>query len=335
MTPRRKPAWGFAARGLAMVLGLALAACEDPQHRTAPQGGQITFGILSAEDRASAEPLWQPLLDDMERALGVEVTPQFVTTYADLVDGIDSGRVQAGWFSARPAIEALEGGHAELLARTVDLAGQDSYSAVLVARRGSGVTLESALACDQTLTLGMGDAASTSARLAPMTLLFAPRDIDPELCFREVRTGGHQPNAFAVAAGTLDIAAVNTVTLAAAAQQNPQIADQLDIIWRSPPLPEGAVLARTNLDPSLKERLRTFLLTYSQGQGADADRRRQTLAALNFSAFRSADDGYLDPVREMLAQQRLAEARNARNRTAARAAQSELESLRARREVQP
>ncbi|MCP5904830.1 hypothetical protein NL378_29100, partial [Klebsiella pneumoniae] len=63
-----------AAAIAAMTLGLA--ACgkgEETKSGAAPS--EITFSILSAEGQASAGPLWQPLLDDMSKAIGVPVKP--------------------------------------------------------------------------------------------------------------------------------------------------------------------------------------------------------------------------------------------------------------------
>ena len=48
------------------------------------------------------------------------------------------------------------------------------------------------------LDFGIGYAKSTSGTLAPMTYLFAPRDIDPDACFKTVRSANHEANLFAV-----------------------------------------------------------------------------------------------------------------------------------------
>jgi len=325
-------------RGLRRAAALAgvvmLTACGDAG-RDADRHAPVTFAILSAEGQAAVEPLWRPLLEDMAQAVGAPVQARFGASYAELVRAMEAGEVQAAWLSPRPAIQVIDSGVAELAARTVDRDGEDSYRSVMITRAGSGHDLNRVLACGRDLRLGLGDAASTSATLAPMTFLFGPRGIDPRTCFASVRSGDYPTNAYAVAVGTLDVAVVNTVTLARLRRQNPQIADQLQEVWRSPPLPEGGVLVRQDLDPAVKEKLRSFLLTYGQGESAQADRQRQVLAALNYSQFRAADAAYLDPVREMIAAQTLAQARVPGDRAARQAAETELRRLRADREVQP
>ena len=62
------------------------------------------------------------------------------------------------------------------------------------------------------------------------------------------------------------------------------------------------------------------------------------LAGLNYSRFNPADNSYLNPVRELVADQKLTEARAKGDATAVAAAQAELQrlrGLRASREVQP
>ena len=191
------------------------------------------------------------------------------------------------------------------------------------------------LACGKQYDFGIGDAQSTSGTLAPMTFLFNPRGIVPAECFKTVRAANHQANAFSVATGVVAVATSNTVNTVFMVRENPQLAAQLEDIWTSPPIPESGIVLREDLDPALKEKIRAFFLGYGQGTGAEADRQRQVLAGLNYSMFRAADDSYLDPVREMVADQKLVEARAKGDTAAAAAANAELAALRAKREVRP
>ena len=325
-------------RRLALVAALALgvASCgggDDNQAGGAPT--ELTFSILSAEGQASSGPLWAPLLEDMSKAVGVPVKPYFGSNYTVLVEAMRGGHTHVAWFSAKPALEAVDRADAEVIARIVDPEGRDSYRSTLIVRTGSGITLEDVLACGKQYDFGIGDAQSTSGTLAPMTFLFNPRNIDPAQCFKTVRSANHQANAFGIATGVLDVATSNTVNTVFLTRQNPQIASQITEIWQSPPIPESGIVVREELDPALKEKIRSFFLTYGQGEGAEAERQRQVLAGLNYSQFRAADDSYLDPVREMVADQQLADARQRGDQAAVTAAQQELQRLRAKREVQP
>jgi phosphonate transport system substrate-binding protein len=325
-------------RRLALVAALALgvASCgggDDARDGAAPT--ELTFSILSAEGQASSGPLWQPLLDDMSKAVGMPVKPYFGSNYTVLVEAMRGGHTQVAWFSAKPAVEAIDRADAEVIARIVDPEGRDSYRSTLIVKAGSGITLANVLACGKQYDFGIGDAQSTSGTLAPMTFLFNPRDIDPAACFKTVRSANHQANAFSVATGVLDVATSNTVNTVFLTRQNPQIAAQIEEIWQSPPIPESGIVVREDLDPALKEKIRSFFLTYGQGEGPEAERQRAVLAGLNYSRFNPADDSYLNPIREMVADQQLIEARAAGDAAKVATAERELQRLRSLREVQP
>ena len=320
---------------LAAALALGVASCGGGDDKAGGAPTELTFSILSAEGQAASGPMWQPLLDDMSKAVGVPVKPFFGSNYTVLVEAMRGGHTQVAWFSAKPALEAVDRADAEVIARIVDPEGRDSYQSTLIVRAGSGITLDQVLACGKRFDFGIGDAQSTSGTLAPMAFLFNPRGIVPGECFKTVRSANHQANAFGVATGVVDVATSNTVNTVFLARQNPQIAAQIQEIWQSPPIPESGIVVREDLDPALKEKVRSFFLTYGQGQGAEAERQRAVLAGLNYSRFTAADDNYLNPVREMVADQQLSAARARGNAAEVASAERELQRLRSLREVQP
>lgn len=321
----------------ATALAVGLSSCGSETEGADPQGApaEITFSILSAEGQASAGPLWEPLLEDMSESIGIPVKPFFGSNYTVLVEAMRGGQTQVAWFAAKSAVEAIDRADAEVIARIVDPEGRDSYQSTLIVKVGSGITLEDVLACGKRYDFGIGDAQSTSGTLAPMAFLFNPRGIVPARCFKTVRAANHQANAFSVASGTVDVATSNTVNTVFLERQNPQVLAQLTEIWQSPPIPESGILVREDLDPATREKIRAFFLGYGQGMGAEADRQRQVMAGLNYSMFRAADDSYLDPVREMIADQKLTQARAAGDAAAVSEAERALADLRLKREVQP
>jgi len=297
-----------AAAFLAAIL--LLAGCGKGVSAPPVHDQPINFSILSAETQSSMGPLWQPVLDDLKAQTGLNIKPYFGSNYSVLIEAMRFNQVQAGWFSALPALEAVRRADGEVFARTADPSGLESYQSVLIVRKGSGITLDSVLKCGKRYDFGIGDAKSTSGTLAPMSYLFTPKGIEPTACFKAVRSASHQANLFAVANGVLDVATNNTVGLLFAARENPKLAAKIQVIWTSPPLPESAIVARKSLDPAVKEKLRQFFLTYGTAPGPEGDRQRANLLRLNYGGFRPADNSYLQPIREMEAGQALAEARH-------------------------
>ena len=318
------------------VLALGVTACGSDKSGGASGSTEVVnFAILPAEGQSSSGPLWQPLLDDMSKEIGVPVKPYFASNYTVLVEAMRGNQIQAAWFPAKTAIEAIDRSNGEVVARIVDPEGGDSYQSTLIVKKGSGITLDDVMSCGKKYDFGIGDALSTSGTLAPMTFLFNPANVSPEKCFKTVRAANHQANSFAVANGLVQVATSNTINAVTVARANPGISAQLEEIWRSPPMPEAGIVVRNDLDPAVKEKIRTFFLTYGRGEGAEAERQRAILAPLNYSGFNAADESYLNPVREMIADQALADAKAKGDTAAAQRAEAELNRLRALREVQP
>lgn len=288
------------AMALTVVL---LGSCSAPPATGSDRPDKIVFTVLSAEGQASSGPLWQPLLDDLEAAIGIPVEPVFGSNYSVLVEAMSADQAQIGWFSALPAVQAIDRAGAEVIARTVDVEGKDSYVSTIIVRKGSGITIEDVARCGGRYTFGIGDAQSTSGTLAPMTYFFGPRNINPRTCFSTVRSANHQANAFSIANGQVDVATSNSVNTVFLRRQNPQIADEIEEIWQSPPIPESGIVIRSDLPADVKAGIRRFFTTYGQGMGPDSERQREVLRGLNYSQFRAADSSYLDPIREMKADQ--------------------------------
>ncbi len=331
-------------RGILLGAGLAalmaLGGCGGGDKPTAAaKPKELVFSILSAENQSSMAPLWQPLLDDMSAQIGVKVKPYFATNYTSLIEAMRFNQVQVGWFSALPALEAVNRADAEVLGRVVDAGGDATYKSVIIVRKGSGITLDKLLACGSKYSFGMGDAKSTSGTLAPMAYLFTPKGIEPAKCFKTVRSASHQANSFSVANGVLDVATNNSVGVIFFTREKPELAAKLETIWSSPPLPESSIVARKDVDPAIKEKMRQFFLTYGTGTGPAADKQRAILKSLAYGGFRPADNSYLDPIREMEASEALAEARRSGDAARIAKAQADFDKIRAaaaqKRAVEP
>jgi phosphonate transport system substrate-binding protein len=295
--------------GLALAALAILAGCGKPA--PAPSQQVLNFSILSAEDQQSMSRVWQPLLDDLQKQTGLKVKAFYASNYTALVEAMRFKQVQMGWFSALPALEAVNRADAEVLGRIADNAGQGAvYESILITHKGSGITLDDVLRCGKRYDFGIGDPRSTSGTLAPMAYLFAPKGIEPTDCFKTVRSASHQANMFAVANSVLDVATNNSVGLLFAQRESPAVAAKVQVIWTSPPLPESSILVSKDLDPQVKAKLKAFFLGYGQGAGPEADHERKVMRDLDYGGFTPADDSYLDPIRLMEASTDLSQARH-------------------------
>lgn len=307
-------------RRLALTFALAAAALAACSPAKPPAREAVVFSILSAESQSSAEKDWAPFLADMSKAIGKPVTAYYGSNYTALIEAMRFKQTDLGWFTNQSGLEAVRRAGGQVFARSVNPNGVDGYEAVIIVKKGSGLTLDKVLACGQTLNFGMGDPKSTSGTLAPMTYLFAPRKIDPAACFKTVRSANHETNLFSVAGGMLDAATNNTASMDRLEllknDMSKRTLGNVDIIWRSPRIPEDPLVWRKDLDPELRKKLEAFLFSYGVGDTPEAARQRAVLEQIQTKPFAHADDSHLLPVREMEATGQLIEARNRKDAAA-------------------
>jgi phosphonate transport system substrate-binding protein len=317
----------------ALALVLTLTACSGGGAE--PAQDSIDFSILSAESRESAIGDWTPFLEDMERATGLKVKPFFGSNYTALIEAMRFNQTDVGWFTNQSGLEAVRRAGGEVFARSVNPSGVDGYEAVIIVRKGGGISLDDLLRCDRSLDFGLGDAKSTSGTLAPITYLFAPRGIDPNACFKTVRSANHEANLFAVGAGTLDAATNNTASMERLAMLDTPLArstmERVEIVWRSPRIPEDPMIWRKGLDPAIKRKVADFLFSYGVGDTPEAERQRAVLKRIQTLPFVPADETHLIPVREMEATRDLLEARKRGDAAAIGQAEAALAAVRRQR----
>lgn len=317
---------------LAGVATATMAACSQ-EEKAAPGAmpAVLNFSILAVETSSSLETIWQPILADLEKAIGIPIKAFYATTYTALIEAMRFKQSDLGWFSNLSGLEAVRRAGGEVFAHTLDPSGVEGYTSVVIVPVNSKTTLDDLLKCDQKLDFGIGDAKSTSGTLAPKTYLFSPRGIDPAKCFKTLRAANHQANLFAVANGVLDAATNNSTNLGLETDRNPELIKKVRVIWNSPRLPEDPMVWRKDLDPAVKDRIRKTFLSYGQGEGPEAERQRAQLAKISISGFKAADDSHLLPVREMEANENLEEAKRGGDPAKIDAAQKALDGVKAER----
>ncbi|WP_372781649.1 phosphate/phosphite/phosphonate ABC transporter substrate-binding protein [Phenylobacterium sp.] len=324
----------FAALGALLALG----ACDKPASKAeAPR--TLTFSIVSTEASQTQMLEWGPFLKDMEKATGMTVKPFFGSNYSALIEAMRFKQADVGWFTNQSGLEAVRRAGGEVFARTTHPNGKDGYQGVIVVKKGSGVTLDKLLACGKRYDFGMGDAKSTSGTLAPNAFLFGPRGIDPQTCFKTVRSASAEANLYAVGSGVLPAATDNTRSMDRLAVIGTPMArktmDSLQVIWTSPTIPEDPMIWRADLDPAVKARISRFIFSYGVGDTDEAKRQRAILERIQTGPFKHADNTHLLPVREMEATGQLVAAKAKKDAAGVAKAQASLDQIRTEEAAHP
>jgi phosphonate transport system substrate-binding protein len=286
----------------------AIAVSTLAAHAQAPV--EINFGVISTEASVNQKKNWEPFLQAMSKATGYKVNGFYATDYAGVIEAMRFNKIQVAWYGNKSGMEAVDRANGQVFAQIVSRDGNVGYySHIIVHKDSPFAKLDDILKCDKTLDFGIGDPNSTSGFLVPTAYIFAARNIDPKACFKTVRNASHQANAMAVANKQVAAATNNSEDLQRVATTAPEARGNIKIIWTSPLIPLDPLVWRKDLDPTVKTKLYTFLMSYGRIGSADETKTaKQVLADLVWSPFHPSSDHQLIPIRVLEANKSLMKA---------------------------
>lgn len=261
----------------------------------------INFGIISTESTSNLKDQWVPLMQDMEKAIGMPVKPFFAPDYAGVIEAMRFGKVHVAWFGNKSGMEAVDRSGGEVFVQTSKANGsQGYYSHIITNVKNTNINkLEDIFKCDKSLNFGIGDPNSTSGFLVPSYYVFAQNGVDPKNCFKTVRSANHETNLMAVANEQVDIASNNSEQVGRSQLKAPEAAAKIKIIWTSPLIPSDPMVYRKDMSKELKSKIKAFFLGY----GRIGDTAHATKVLHNISDgqgyFMESNNTQLYPIRQL------------------------------------
>ncbi|MDR1656168.1 MAG: phosphonate ABC transporter substrate-binding protein [Deltaproteobacteria bacterium] len=258
---------------------------------------EINFGIISTESSQNLRAIWDPFLEDMKKATGLNIRAFFATDYAGIIEGMRFNKVQLAWYGNKAGIEAVDRADGEVFAQTVNYDGTEGYYSHIIANISSDLTsIEDMFKKAGELSFGNGDPNSTSGFLVPGYYVFALNSKDARSIFKRNLTSNHESNALSVANGQVDVATCNSEALERLAVTFPDKRKLIKVIWTSPLIPSDPMVWRKDLDPQIKNKITDFLFSY--GQTGDA-REVEILKNLQWKGFKASNNDHLNPIRQL------------------------------------
>ena len=274
------------AAALALSLGSMSAFAQD-----------INFGIISTESTQNLKQDWEPLIADMRKQTGFNVTAFFAPDYAGIIEGMRFNKVQVAWLGNKSAVEAVDRSNGEVFAQMVNADGSQGYYSHLIVNTDSPYNnLDDILKNGKTLSFGNGDPNSTSGFLVPGFYVFARNKIDPKTFFKVSRSANHETNALAVANKQVDVATNNSENLEKIQQRHPDKFKSIKIVWTSPLIALDPLVMRKDLSEAQKSKIKNFFYNY----GKTDPREKEILMKISkLSGFKESSNRQLIPIRQL------------------------------------
>jgi phosphonate transport system substrate-binding protein len=281
---------------LASLAGTVLIALNPV---VAQELKELNFGILSTESSQNLKQDWQPVINDMSSKLGIKVNAFFASDYAGVIEGLRFNKVQFAWMGNKSAMEAVDRANSEVFAQTINADGSMGYHSFVSVHKDSPYhSLDDIFKNAKDMTFGMGDPNSTSGFLVPSYYVFSLNHVNPKTAFKAVRGANHETNILAVANKQVDAAVHSSDVLERIQARQPDVANQLRQVWKSPLIASDPLVWRKDLPQDLKPKIKAFFLAYGKS-GPDVAREKALLSKLTLGGFQESSNAQLKPVRQL------------------------------------
>ena len=274
------------AAALALVFGGPSALAQD-----------INFGIISTEATQNLRQDWDPLIADMKKQTGLNVTAFFAPDYAGIIEGMRFNKVQLAWLGNKSAMEAVDRASGEVFAQMVNADGTQGYYSHLIVHADSPYNnLDDIIKNGKNLSFGNGDPNSTSGFLVPGFYVFSKNKVDAKTLFKITRSANHETNALAVANKQVDVATNNSENLEKIQQRYPEKFKSIKVVWTSPLIPLDPLVMRKDLPDDQKAKLKAFFYNYGK---TDAHEKEVLMKISKLSGFKESTNRQLLPIRQL------------------------------------
>lgn len=261
----------------------ALAAKQWPE--------KIRVGLIPTEGGADIQVRFKPLIDHLEKKLGVKVEPFSASDYAGIITAMAHKHIDFAYFGPKSYVEASARANAEALALELNKDGAKGYYGIIITHKNSGITsLDQAT--DKSKTFAFTDPNSTSGCLVPSVLFYRDLKTAPEKLFKEVSfSGSHGASILAVKNRKVEVASTNNIDFNRMVEKGAVSRDDFNIIWKSELIPGAPMCGRKDLPESLKAAFTGALMAFNF--------EKQGLEKLQNGGYAPVSDATYDVVRYM------------------------------------
>lgn len=286
---------GWKRLRLSLWLLLGLAACG----RSQSERQILRVGFVPAENVQQVAQNAQPIVEILQKTLGVEVQSFVATDYTGVVEALRAGKLDIAFLTPASYVLAKGEANVRVLLKS-HRKGSPHYYAAIITHVDSGIRT---LADLRNKSFAFTDPLSTSGHVFPRKM-FKENGIDPTRDFKHVVfSGGHDATVLAVLNRKVDAGATfaNFPDGRDAAWiqylKNPQEQKKIRAIAYSEPIPADNLVVNEKLDPGLADKIKQAFLDLSGDPGG----KKMLRDLYQIDGFVAATDQDYDSIREAFA----------------------------------
>lgn len=256
--------------------------CERPN--------RLRFSFVPQSDVQTEIDALQPLLDELQLAIGMPVDMVTPSSYGAVIEGLLAGTVDlarlgpAAYISAKKQDSGITA-FATVARKITAQGGEDTfYRSILIVRSDSPYkTIESL----RGKKVALVDPDSTSGSLIPRHVFSKKAGLPLEKYFSQVvYSGAHDQSLLNLSKNRVDAAFISSTSLAIPVENGKIKSDEFRTLWTSKPIPRNPFVLRKQLCSDLKRKIISVFLE----RGGNANKNvMQSLNALRFVPISDQD----------------------------------------------
>ena len=277
---------------LALLVILCLLGCGD----SGKSAKVLRVGFVPAEDAQQVMQNAQPIVDILQKQLGMEIQPFVAADYTGVVEALRVNKLDVAFLTPASYVLARNEANVKVVLKS-ERKGIASYYAAIITRADSGIQRLEDL---RGKTFAFGDALSTTGNIFPRKM-FKERGIDPVRDFKQILySGGHDATVLAVLNGKVDAGATyanspdGEDTAWMRYLKNPEDVNKIRAIAFSEPIPADNLVINGNLDEAIAKKVEEIFLQLSR----DPKGKQMMRDLYQIDGFVPATDRDYDSVRQ-------------------------------------
>jgi phosphonate transport system substrate-binding protein len=239
---------------------LSAPACYGAETQAQSDDAQ-TLRLLLVPEKNSFEQRrrYKYITDYLSRKMEMNVIVEMMANYGEISVAFQNGRADAGFFGSFSYILTHAKTDIEPIARPVWLDGSSTYRGFIFVRKDSGIESVKDM---KNKSLVLVDKATTAGYIF-QRFYFAYNGIsNMENYFSRISFArSHDAAAWAVYTGEADIGGAKNHIFNSLKEEYPDFREQMMVLAESPEVPSNGFAVRKDLNPAVKLRLKTLLLT--------------------------------------------------------------------------
>jgi len=232
---------------------------EENHSRTNSEDMTLRLVLVPEQNIFEQRRRYKYITDYLTRKMGLNVIVEIMANYGETIDAFMEGTADAGFFGSFSYVLTHAKADIEPIARPVWLDGSSTYRGYIFVRKDSSIETVKDM---KRKSLVLVDRATTAGYIFQLFYFNYYGIAKLEDYFSKISyAGSHDAAAWAVYTGEADIGGAKNHIFNRFKEEYPDFREQMVVLAESPEVPSNGLAVRHDLNPAIKLRLKTLLLS--------------------------------------------------------------------------